>query len=165
MRVVWKHFPLPMHPNAALAALASMAAAEQGKFWEMHDRIFAAQDKMNQAQYDAYAKELGMDVKRFDAAIREARGKPAIDGDKAEGNSLGVTGTPAFFVNGKFLSGAKPYDEFAAVINAELARMNLQIPPAAQKASPGGAPAAGAPAAGPPGAPAAGTAPKGAPGS
>jgi protein-disulfide isomerase len=167
VRVVWKHFPLDFHPNAPLAHLASMAASEQGKFWEMHDKIFAAQDKMNQAQYDAYAKELGMDVKRFDAAIREARGKTTIDTDAAEGKSLGVTGTPAFFVNGKFLSGAKPYDEFAAAINAELTRLNLTIPPAAQQAGAGGAPPGGAPAAGAPGAAqpqAKGTASKGAPG-
>jgi protein-disulfide isomerase len=130
-----------------------VAAGEQGKFWEMHDKIFAAQDKMNQAQYDTYAKELGLDVKRFDAAIKEARGKAAIDADAAEGKSLGVSGTPAFFVNGKFLSGARPYEDFAASINAELTRLNLTIPPAAQQAGPTGAPAAGA-----------GTAPKGAPG-
>lgn len=160
--MVWKHFPLPFHPNAPLAHLAVMAASEQGKFWEMHDKIFAAQDKMNQAQYDAYAKDLGLDVKRFDAAIREARGKTTIDTDAAEGKSLGVTGTPAFFVNGKFLSGAKPYDEFATVINAELTRLKVPIPPAAQQA--GAAP--GAAAAGAPGAaqPSKGAAPKGAPG-
>jgi protein-disulfide isomerase len=132
-----------------------MAAAEQGKFWEMHDRIFAAQDKMNQAQYDTYARDLGMDVKRFDASIKEARGKATIDADATEGKSLGVTGTPAFFVNGKFLSGARPYEDFAASINAELTRLKLTIPPAAQQAA--GPAAAGAPAAG-------ANAPKGAPG-
>ena len=142
MRIVWKHFPLDFHPNAPLAALAAQAAGEQGKFWEMHDRIFAAQDKMNRAQYEQYAKDLGLDVKRFKEALDTARGKPAIDADKAEGTSLGVTGTPAFFVNGKFLSGAKPFNEFATVINAELQKQNIPIPPAAQAnaAAPGGAP-------------------------
>lgn len=124
----------------------------------MHDKIFAAQDKMNQAQYDIYAKDLGLDVKRFDAAIKEARGKATIDADAAEGKALGVSGTPAFFVNGKFLSGARPYEDFAASINAELTRLKLTIPPAAQQA---GAPAPAAGAQAPPAQPAAA---KGAPG-
>jgi protein-disulfide isomerase len=123
------------------AAMAAQAANEQGKFWPMHDKIFAAQDKMNRAQYEQYAKDLGLDVKRFKESLDTAHGKSAIDADKAEGTSLGVTGTPAFFVNGKFLSGAKPFNEFAAAINAELQKQNIPIPAAAQQA--GGAPPAG----------------------
>ena len=125
------------------AALAAQAANEQGKFWQMHDKIFGAQDKMNPAQYEQYAKDLGLDVKRFKESIQTARGKAAIDADKAEGTSLGVTGTPAFFVNGKFMSGAKPFNEFATAINAELQKANIPIPPAAQQAA--AAPAGGAP--------------------
>jgi len=123
------------------AAMAAQAANEQGKFWPMHDKIFAAQDKMNRAQYEQYAKDLGLDVKRFKESLDTARGKQAIDADKAEGTSLGVTGTPAFFVNGKFMSGAKPFNEFAVAINAELQKQNIPIPAAAQQAA--GAPAAG----------------------
>ena len=139
MRIVWKHFPLEMHANAALASLASTAAAEQGKFWEFHDKIFAAQDKMNKAQYVAYARQLGMDVKKFESSIDTARGKPLVDADMNEGKSVGLTGTPAFFVNGRFLSGAKPLNEFAQAINAELTRMKLPVPPAAQQAAGGAA--------------------------
>jgi len=124
--------------------MAAQAANEQGKFWPMHDKIFAAQDKMNRAQYEQYAKDLGLDVKRFKESLDTARGKPAIDADKAEGTSLGVTGTPAFFVNGKFLSGAKPFNEFAAAINAELQKANIPIPAAAQQAN-AAPPAGGAP--------------------
>ena len=122
MRVVWKHFPLEFHPNAALAALASMAANEQGKFWEMHDKIFANQQTMDRPTYEKYAQELGLNMGKFKAALDAEKGKDAI--------------------------------------NAELARLKLPIPPAAQQAGAGGT----APAAGAPGAPAAGTAPKGAPG-
>ena len=142
MRIVWKHFPLvSIHANAQLSALASTAAAEQGKFWEFHDKVFAAQNKMNKAQYLAYAQQLGMDVKKFESAIDSARGKSLVDADMNEAKSLGVGGTPAFFVNGRFLNGAKPLDEFAQVINAELTRLKLPIPPAAQQAA--GAPAGG----------------------
>lgn len=96
---------------------------------------------MDKDAYVRYAKELGLDVKRFEDAMNTAKGKPVIDADLAEGKSLGVTGTPAFFVNGRFLSGAKPFPEFAAAINAELTRMKLPIPAAAQQAAAGGAPA------------------------
>jgi protein-disulfide isomerase len=142
VRIVWKHFPLDFHPKAPLAHLASAAAAEQGKFWEFHDRIFANQQKMDKDQYVQYAQQLGMDVKKFEDSLNKARGKSGIDGDANEGKSLGVTGTPAFFVNGKFLSGAKPFNEFAQAINAELTRLKLPVPASAQQ------PAAGQPAGG-----------------
>jgi protein-disulfide isomerase len=120
-----------MHPNAMPAALAAMAAHEQGKFWEFHDRIFANQQKMNRDQYLTYAKELKLDVAKFTQALDGAKFKPQIEADSAEANKLGINGTPAFFVNGRFLSGAKPFEEFASAINAELKRLNLPIPPGA----------------------------------
>ena len=70
---------------------------------------------------------------RFEQALDTLQGRKIIDADIAEGKKIGVTGTPAFFVNGRFLNGAKPFDEFAKVINAELTRRNLPIPPAAPK--------------------------------
>jgi len=110
------------------AALAAMAANDQGKFWEFHDKVFANQQKMNRDQYVAYAKELKLDVAKFTKAIDGAEFKPQIEADSAEAGKLGVTGTPAFFVNGRFLSGAKPFEEFAKTINEELKRLNLPIP-------------------------------------
>jgi protein-disulfide isomerase len=130
---VWKNLPLSFHPNAMPAALAAMAANEQGKFWEMHDKIFANQQKMNRDQYIAYAKELNLDVAKFTKSMDEAKFKPQIEADAAEANKLGVSGTPAFFVNGRFLSGAKPFAEFAKTINEELKRLNLPIPPGASE--------------------------------
>ena len=113
------------------AALAAMAANDQGKFWEMHDKIFANQQKMSRDQYITYAKELKLDVAKFTKALDEAAFKSAIEADSAEAAKLGVSGTPAFFVNGRFLSGAKPFEEFAKTINEELKKLNLPIPPGA----------------------------------
>jgi protein-disulfide isomerase len=110
------------------AALAAMAANDQGKFWEFHDKLFANQKELNRDRYLAYAKELNLDVAKFTKALDGAEFKSHIEADASEAGKLGVTGTPAFFVNGKFLSGAKPFAEFAAVINAELKRLNLPIP-------------------------------------
>jgi protein-disulfide isomerase len=131
VKVVWKNMPLSFHPNAMPAAMAAMAANEQGKFWEFHDRVFANQQKMNRDQYLAYAKELKLDVAKFTQALDSGKFKPQIDADQADAKALGVTGTPAFFVNGKFLNGAKPFEDFATAINAELKRLNLPIPPGA----------------------------------
>jgi predicted DsbA family dithiol-disulfide isomerase len=78
-----------------------------------------------------YAKEVGLDSVRFEKDLVEPGMKKRMEDDMAEARSLGVTGTPAFFVNGRFLNGAKPFQEFATVINAELQRLNLPIPPAA----------------------------------
>jgi protein-disulfide isomerase len=112
-----------------------MAAHEQGRFWEYHDKLFANQQKMQRPFLLQYAQELGLDAKRFEQALDRATGKAAIDADVAEVKALGVTGTPAFFVNGHYLSGAKPFEEFATVINAELTRLNVPIPAAAKPAT------------------------------
>jgi len=123
------------------SALASMAAYEQGKFWEYHDKLFANQQKLTHDDLVSYAKQVGLDMGRFEAALTSARGKPTIDADIAEAKALGATGTPAFFVNGRFLSGAKPFDDFAQVINAELTRLKIPIPPGAASPAPAAPPA------------------------
>ncbi len=106
------------------AARAAGAADRQGKFWEFHDKLFANQNTLSDANYKKYARELGLDIDKFSKDMTDP-GNPAtkrIETDKAEADSLGVTGTPAFFVNGRYLSGAKPFEDFAKVIDAELAR-------------------------------------------
>jgi len=75
-----------------------------------------------------YARELNLDMSRFEQALNSMRGKEIIDADIAQAKTLGVTGTPGFFINGRFLSGAKPFDEFAKVINAELTRLKIPVP-------------------------------------
>jgi len=121
-----------MHKDAPLAHLASMAAAEQGKFWEYKEKLFANQQKIKRDDLIAYARELKLDVKRFQQSLDERRGQAAIDADKAEAASIGISGTPGFFVNGRFLSGAKPFNEFAKSINAELTKLGRPIPAGAQ---------------------------------
>jgi protein-disulfide isomerase len=113
------------------AALAARAAHEQGKFWEYHDKVFQNQQKLTHDDLVSYARQLGLDVGRFEKAITQGNAKPLIDADAAEAKALGATGTPAFFINGRFLSGAKPFNEFAEVINAELTRLKVPVPPAA----------------------------------
>jgi protein-disulfide isomerase len=119
-----------MHKDASLAHFASVAAQQQGKFWEFHDKLFANQSKIKSDDLTKYAREIGLDMKRFEEDLVSPKTKAVVDADVAEAKSLGVTGTPGFFVNGRYLSGAKPFDEFAQVINAELAKRNIPAPPA-----------------------------------
>jgi protein-disulfide isomerase len=134
VRIVWKHQPLPFHNDAPLAHHASIAADEQGKFWEFHDLIFANQRQLTRDQYVQYARQLNLDLKKFEDWMDNKKGQPQIEADQAEAASLGATGTPAFFINGRYLSGAKPFPEFAKVINAELQRLKLPVPAAAAQA-------------------------------
>ena len=118
-----------MHQNAVPAAIASVAARKQGKFWEFHDKIFADQSNLTLDAFKKHAKEIGMDVARFQKDFLDLSNRKEVDDDAKEAATLGVTGTPGFFVNGKFMSGAKPFEEFATVINEELARKGIPVPP------------------------------------
>jgi protein-disulfide isomerase len=120
VRVVWHDLPLPFHPNALPSAIAARAAGEQGKFWEMHDKLFADQAHEDRATFEKYAQELGLNMGKFKAALDAQKGKEAIEADSAAGGKIGAHGTPAFFVNGKFLSGAQPYEVFKGKIDEEL---------------------------------------------
>jgi protein-disulfide isomerase len=121
VRIVFKHLPLRIHPQAPQAHAAAEAAKRQGKFWEMHDRIFANQRELNEAQYIEYAEEIGLDIDRFKRDMASAEVRKQVEADVAQAAQLGVTGTPGFFVNGRFLSGAKPFSSFKQVIDAQLA--------------------------------------------
>lgn len=142
VRFVYRHFPLDMHPRARPAAEASLCAAEQGRFWEFHDKLFSGSG-YDESDFERYAVEIGIDPAKWKECRDAGRTKPKIDADLAAGQAAGVTGTPAFFVNGLMLSGARPLDAFTKVIDAELAR--AAATPAASAASPGAAPPATAP--------------------
>jgi protein-disulfide isomerase len=120
VRVAWRDLPLPFHPNAMPAAIAARAAGDQGKFWEMHKKLFADQAHLDRETYEKYASELGLNMGKFKAALDAQKGKEAIEADAAAGNKIGARGTPAFFINGKFLSGAQPFESFKAKIDEEL---------------------------------------------
>ena len=122
MRIVFKHLPLAFHAKAPAAHAAAEAAHQQGKFWEMHDKIFSDQRNMSEEKYLAYAKEIGIDVPRFEKDVKSARVKQRVDADKSQAGALGVTGTPGFFINGRFVAGAKPFGEFKRIIDEELAK-------------------------------------------
>jgi len=132
VKIAWKHLPLAMHKDAPGAHLASVAAQKQDKFWEFHDLLFANQKELNIDKYREHAQAIGMDVAQFEKDLQDLSNKKIVDADAAEAASLKVTGTPGFFVNGRFLSGAKPFEEFAKVINAELNRLGKPIPEEAQ---------------------------------
>jgi len=121
VRFVYRHFPLEMHPRARPAAEASNCAGEQGKFWEYHDQVFAG-GALEDADLERYAKASGLDVAAWKKCLADGTTKARVDADFAAGRAAGVTGTPAFFVNGLMISGAQPVDEFVRRIEAELKR-------------------------------------------
>jgi protein-disulfide isomerase len=122
VRLVYRQFPLSFHPHAAKAAEASLCAADQGKFWEYHDVLFKNQKKLEPTDLKAHATEVGMDGQKFGQCLESGDKKKAVDADQQAGLAAGVGGTPAFFINGIFLNGAQPIDEFKKVIDGELAR-------------------------------------------
>jgi protein-disulfide isomerase len=120
IRFVFKHYPLPMHKESPLAHEASLAAGAQGKFWEMHDSLFASQDKLSYDDLIAKAMQLGMDVARFTKDLDSHRFRSRVEADRQEGNRLGVDGTPFFFINGHAISGAVDLPIFKRLIDAAL---------------------------------------------
>src|SRR2546423_7618516 len=121
LRIYFRHFPLPFHPDAPLAWEAALAADAQGKFWEMHDKLFANQQAIKRPDLERYAQELGLDMAKFKQALDAGTYKARIEEDKALGSGVGVNGTPAFFINGRSLVGAVPIGEFKKIIDEELA--------------------------------------------
>ncbi len=121
VRIAWKHKPLPFHPHAMPAAEAAEAAREQGKFWQMHDKMFAAQQELSPAAYERWARELGLDLGRFKAAVASGKFKARIREDDALAGRLGIDGTPTLVVNGEKVVGAVPFENLKAVIDRKLA--------------------------------------------
>jgi len=123
VRLVFRHFPLDMHPRARAIAEASVCAAEQDGFWDFHDAVFETGEPLSDEQIREMASEVGLDVAALEGCLETGRAAEAVDRDLADGAAAGVTGTPAFFVNGIPLRGARDADQLARVIDAELARL------------------------------------------
>ena len=121
IRIVHMDFPLPFHSHALDAANGARCANEQGKFWQFRDALFADQGKLAPADLKAAAKKLGLNTTQFDACFDKAKYDSQIKSDLAAGEKLGVDGTPAFFVDGRPLTGAQPTEKFEEIINDELA--------------------------------------------
>ncbi|MBK04935.1 MAG: thioredoxin, partial [Deltaproteobacteria bacterium] len=137
LRVVFKHQPLSFHKQAHIAAQASMAAHEQGKFWQFHDKLFANNRNLSKANFLKWAKELGLDVAKFKAALDSGKYKTYVDKDKAFASSVGANGTPTFFINGQKLVGAQPLPRFKAMIDAALSGKKVAAPTAPRRPAPG----------------------------
>ena len=121
--VVFKHFPLSFHSEAHLAAQAAECARDQGKFWEYHDVLFANQGRLLPPDLVEHALQLELDAETFEACLRSQKYVGRVDADLAEGGSIGMSGTPGFYVNGIALSGALPFENFKEIIDEELAGM------------------------------------------
>lgn len=111
-----------MHARAKPAAEAAQCAHEQGKFWEYHDKLFANQSKLADADLKAVAVELGLNAETFNACYDSGKFRQQVADAAAQAATIGITGTPAFMINGRFLSGAQPFEAFKTIIDDELSR-------------------------------------------
>jgi protein-disulfide isomerase len=127
IKLVFRDFPIEaIHPGASKAHEAARCAHEQGKFWAYHDKLFASSPKSSPETFKAIANELALDVTRFGTCFDSGRYQAIVKKDVEEGNRLGVTGTPGFFINGRLVSGAQPLEAFARIIDDELSRGSMQ---------------------------------------
>jgi protein-disulfide isomerase len=123
VRIVWKDFPLTqIHPQAFKAGEAAHCAADQGKFWEYHDRLFANQQSLQPNDLKKHAADLGLDAGAFGTCLDSSKYGERVRDGVAEGSRLGVNSTPTIYINGRVLSGAQPYETFVTVIDEELSK-------------------------------------------
>ncbi len=123
IKLVYRDFPLEnIHPLARRAAEAARCARDGGKFWEYHDVLFAQSPKLAPEDLKRYAVQVGLDAEKFDGCLASGANSAGVQGDIDEGQRLGVTATPVFFINGRSVRGAQPAETFARVIDDELAR-------------------------------------------
>jgi protein-disulfide isomerase len=123
VRWVFRHFPLGFHSQAPKAGEAAACAGDQGHFWEMHDLLFSQPGKLAVPDLKEHAASVGLDVAAFDQCLDSGRHAGLVERDTAAGARFGVSGTPAFFINGRPLIGAQPFEAFASVIDDELERL------------------------------------------
>lgn len=136
VRIVYRHYPLPNHDKAPKAGEAAQCAADQGKFWEMHDLLFASQDKLEVADLKKKAEQLKLDAAKFNKCLDGGQHAKRVAQDRDIGDQLGISGTPTFLVNGLKLVGAVPIEQFKKVIDEELRihQQRQQAPAPAQPA-------------------------------
>ena len=132
VRFAFRHYPLDFHPQAQKAGEAAACAGEQGRFWEMHDRLWDNPSKLQVDDLKAHAATLGLAAPEFATCLDSGRFAAAVESDLRAGQEYGVSGTPAFFVNGRPLVGALPFEAFQQVIEDELARTGAKTRTASQ---------------------------------
>ena len=123
VRIVYRDFPLPNHTEAPKAAEAAACAHEQGRFWEMHDTLFDNQSGLQVPDLKRRAAEIGLNTVRFDECLDSGKFSATWQQNRAEGQGYGVSATPTFFINGRMITGARPLEAFAEIIDEELARV------------------------------------------
>ena len=121
MRIVFRQYPLPMHQYAQLAAEASAEANAQGKFWQYHDLLFGNQQQLDREHLEQFAQQVGLDMNRFRRSLDSHSHQAAIRADMQAFDATGEGGTPTFFINGRVLQGAQPFEQFKAAIDRALA--------------------------------------------
>ncbi|MBS3128381.1 DsbA family protein [Candidatus Woesearchaeota archaeon] len=121
-KFVYRDYPLDFHPQAQKAAEAAECAGDQGKFWEMHDKLFENQQSLSVENHKKWATELDLDTTKFNDCLDTGKNAEEVQKDLAEGSAAGVSGTPGFFVNNQIISGAVPFAVFKEAIDAELAK-------------------------------------------
>ena len=127
VRLVYKNLPLPFHPRARPAALAALAAGRQGKFWEMHDKLFTNQRTLEQTDFEAHARALKLNMKQFKADLGDDALAAAVTADETLAQKVGARGTPTFFINGRKLVGAQPLPAFEAIYTEELTKAEAML--------------------------------------
>lgn len=129
VRWVFRHLPLTsIHPQAVVAARAAVCAEQQGKFWEMHDALYANQAALGEDAIKATARSIGLDGSRFDACSSSDAADATLTRDSAAADAIGIGGTPAFFINGRFLNGTTTAAGFREILDDELARRGVTAP-------------------------------------
>ena len=127
VRLVFKHNPQPIHPDAPLAHRASIAAGQQGRFWEMHDKIFSNARDLSRRRLVEHARDLELDIAQFTRDLDSSEFIARLEQDIAEADLLGITGMPTFYINGRVVSGAQPYENFKALIEREATRSGVSL--------------------------------------
>ncbi len=120
VKLIYKDFPLGFHENAQKAGEAAECADDQGMFWEYHDMIYENQISLSVSSLKTWAKELGLDTSEFNDCLDSGKYTDEVKEDFKEGQAAGVSGTPAFFINGRSLVGAQPFSAFQQIIEEEL---------------------------------------------
>jgi protein-disulfide isomerase len=118
--IVYHHLPLPSHPEARPSAIASNCAGKEGKFWPFHDKLFENQRALSQDNYLKWATEVGLNVESFKACLSDPAMAKQVEESVQFAEGLGINSTPTFYVNGKKLAGAQPFEQFQRVIETEL---------------------------------------------
>jgi protein-disulfide isomerase len=123
VKLVYRDLPLDqLHPQARRAAEAARCAQEQGKFWPFHDQLYSGNTDTSPERFKALAQATGLELAAFESCLASGKQQALVQQSIEEATRLGLSGTPAFLINGRFLSGAQPFETFVAVIEEELAR-------------------------------------------